>query len=180
VLLRTPAAAAAVPAAVVAIAVAACGGGAPHASAQSPYGPKSSPAAMSRCMRAHGLTDFPDPRPGPDGAVGFPGGVIVGGDGSLVVDGVTFAGPVYQKAKVACAEYLPPSGGPPKLTAAEVKQQVDVAACMRRNGVPGFPDPTSNPGAGPRTLPSVMTNSPAFDHALQVCGGGRGLSIRAG
>ena len=39
---------------------------------------------------------------------------------------------------------------------------VSVAECMRRNGVPNYPDSGLTPGSG-------ITQSPAFQHAFNVC-----------
>jgi hypothetical protein len=45
-----------------ALTIAACGSSSSKPSgSSSPYGPASSPAAMSRCMRANGVPNFPDP-----------------------------------------------------------------------------------------------------------------------
>ena len=47
--------------------------------------------AFSKCMRANGVTHFSDPA-GPRWQRGF-NGLMEGPNGSLVVDGITFAGP---------------------------------------------------------------------------------------
>src|SRR5450755_4529521 len=97
-----------------AVAIAGCGSSSSKvAGSSNPYGPANSPAAMSRCMRANGVSGFPDPREGPNGGgVGFPGGLIVTGSDSMVVMGIPFSGPALLGAEEACKEYLPP-GGPP-------------------------------------------------------------------
>jgi hypothetical protein len=164
-----------------ALLVAACGG----SSAQKPkgktgpYGPRSSPYAMSKCMRANGLTNFPDPSQG-SGGVGFPGGVILASNGELTVDGVSFSGPALKKASAACKIYLPGGGGPPPAqTAEQTKAQLKFAQCMRAQGVPNFPDPGSGIGAtAKQTFPDV--NSPAFKHAGQVCGHGGRIEMSGG
>jgi hypothetical protein len=147
-------------------AVAACGGSvAPSAGA---YGPMSSPFAVSKCMRANGLTRFPDPSAGPSGGVGFPGGLWVSSDGTLTVDGVSFGGPALQSAAKACRRYLPPAGGPsPTESARRLAAELAFARCMRANGVPSFPDP----GANGRRVDRVQSSrySPAFDHAAAAC-----------
>ena len=65
-----------------------------------PDGPARSPAALSRCMRANGVSGFPDPVAGPDGNVGLP--LLVNDDGSLTAEGKTFSGPVLRSAEQAC------------------------------------------------------------------------------
>jgi hypothetical protein len=84
-----------------ALSVAACGGSSTGTSS-SPYGPKSSPVALSKCMRANGLSNFPDPSAGP-GSEGFNGILTSVGGHSLIVDGITFAGPALETAQKACA-----------------------------------------------------------------------------
>jgi hypothetical protein len=131
-------------------------------------------------MRANGLTHFPDPSQGPGGGgIGFPGGLIVSIGGAITVNGVTFSGPALKQASQACKTYLPPSGPPPSISAAEKRQLLKLAECMRANGAPNFPDPGSivggSDGAKQKAIPD--SNSPAFQHAVQVCGKGRGLAI---
>ncbi len=154
------------------IALAGCGssGSQPPASA-GPYGPKSSPAALSRCMRANGVSEFPDPIAGPSGAVGLP--LFENADGSLMAEGKTFAGPALRSAEVACKAYLPPPGGPPPQVAAKQRRQaLAFARCMRAHGVANFPDPTFS-GSAPAGLPGgIDTQSPAFRSAARTCGGG--------
>jgi hypothetical protein len=166
-----------------AILIAACGGAAKPAAQNKvgPYGPRSSPYAMSKCMRANGLTNFPDPVQS-SGGVGFPGGVTESIEGGLTVDGVSFSGPALKKASQACKIYLPGGGGPPPApTAAQKAQILKLARCMRANGVPSFPDPSVGavaPGKEKQTMPDA--NTPAFKHAIQVCGRGGQFRVRAG
>ena len=154
------------------LAMSACGSGAKPA-ASSPYGPKSSPVALSKCMRANGVSNFPDPSGG-SGGVGFPGGLGVDSNGTLFVDGTTIAGPAAARAEHACKEYLPPGGPPPQISAAQKAQLLAFARCMRSNGVPNFPDPTFGPSApqkiagGPN---DIDPQAPAFRHAVTSCGG---------
>ena len=135
---------------------------------------------MSKCMRANGLSNFPDPIQG-SGGLGFPGGVVLSSTDQLTVDGVTFSGPALKKAQAACKEFLPGgSGPPPALTAQERRQGLELATCMRAHGVPNFPDPGSAPGPGTANKQSLIgeSSSPAFQHAVTVCGHGRGLRFR--
>ena len=127
--------------------LAACGGSSHKPSSKStPYGPRNSPYAMSKCMRDNGLSNFPDPSQG-SGGVGFPGGVVLSSTDQLTVDGVTFSGPALKKAQTACKEFLPGGGGPPPgLTAQQRRQALAFATCMRAHGVSNFPDPGSAPG----------------------------------
>ena len=155
---------------VAALSLAACGSSTRHTGAQTPYGPKSSPYAMSKCFRENGVSGFPDPSAGPGGGVGF-NGVGFGSNGSIVVDGKVFNGPVVQAADKACREFLP-SGPPPKLSASQEHQMVAMATCMRTHGVPNFPDPTFANGQPTGSGPQLDPNSPAFIQAAKRCGGG--------
>jgi hypothetical protein len=152
------------------LALSACGSSAkPHAS--SPYGPASSPFALSKCMRANGVSNFPDPTAGPGGE-GF-NGVGVSNTGTLI-DGTTFAGPAATAAEKACKEYLPPGGPPPQMSAAQKARLLTFARCMRSNGVSNFPDPSFGTAAPAKIAGSpngIDPQAPAFRHALARCGG---------
>jgi len=156
--------------------IAACGaGGATTESRNS----SSSPVGMSRCMRDHGVANFPDPTATPAGE-DFPGGVARSITGVLVVNGITFSGPVADAAEKACARFLMPSGPPPKPTAQQRHRALVLARCMRTHGVPSFPDPTFSSAAAKATGPpaGVDPNAPAFKQAVTACGGSRqGLAV---
>jgi hypothetical protein len=170
-------------AAIVAVAVAACGGsGATPSHKAGAYGPANSPAAVSRCMRANGVSGFPDPREGPGGGgVGFPGGLLVSPGGSMVVMGQPFSGPVVLHAEAVCKAYLPPGGPGPVVSASQKAAAIANAQCMRTHGVPSFPDPTFSGANITANLGGVNPESPAFKHAAAECqgvGGGFRISAR--
>ena len=125
---------------VAAATLAGCGGSSakPNAST-SPYGPASSPAALSRCMRANGVSGFPDPTAAPGGGVGLT--LFVNGDGSLTAEGSTFAGPAVRSAERACtastARRRPASGSPRGATA----PGADARALHAGTRGPEFPGP---------------------------------------
>ena len=162
-----------------AVALAACGssGSKPNAST-GPYGPASSPAALSRCMRANRVSGFPDPISVPGGGEGLP--LMVTSDDSLTAEGQTFAGPAVRSAERACKAYLPPAGGPPpKVRAQQLRQELAFARCMRAHGVPNFPDPSSS--SAQAGLPAgINPQSPAFRSAARVCGAGGAGNIAIG
>jgi hypothetical protein len=154
-------------------AVAGCGGSSPndsHASGSArtsaSYGPTSSPAALSRCMRANDVSNFPDPSAGPGGSEGLSIDVTPGSSG-LTVGGVSFSGPVFEKAEKRCAVYLPPGGAPPQLSATQKQQDLKTAQCVRKHGIPNFPDPDFN-GAGQVDKQQIAA-SPALQSALKRC-----------
>ncbi len=161
-----------------AIVITACGGSPKlnvSGTATNPTG-NQSPIAMSRCMRAHGLPNFPDPQQG-SGGIGFPGGVAFSSNGLLTVDGVNFSGPALKAAEKGCKQFLPGGGGPPPpIPAARRQAMLANAACMRKHGVPNFADPTfpAHGGAFLHLGPGVNPQSPAFQAAAKACGGGIG------
>ena len=136
---------------------------------------------MSKCMRANGLSNFPDPSQS-SGGEGFKG-ITLSSNGQLTVDGITFSGPALKRAQAACKEFLPGgSGPPPGLTAQQTRQALAFATCMRAHGVSNFPDPGSGGpvAAGKANKQTLLgeSSSPAFQHAAKSCGHGKGLSVR--
>jgi hypothetical protein len=128
-------------------------------------------------MRANGVPSFPDPTPG-------------NGGGFQTSSGIT-SSPAFQAAQATCHKLLP-GGGPPgpgsttHPSAQTLAKLLKIAQCMRRHGVPQFPDPqTSIPrspfgsGSGEITdfdgaillFPSTMNlQAPAYRQALAACG----------
>lgn len=131
-------------------------GGSPNAAA-----PAGSPSALgfSRCMRAHGVPNFPDPPANFTGK--FPGS-------SPQQLGVSES--VIQTATRACQSLLPVLPGQAPLTAADQQDYLRAAACMRAHGVTGFPDPDFSGGTVHFPIPaSVDTGSRQFAQARQTC-----------
>jgi hypothetical protein len=142
-----------------------------------PYGAPNVPISMSKCMRANGVPDFPDPREGPNGGgVGWPGGgpEMISTD-VLLIMGQRIAGPVVASAAKKCKEYMGPSGPPPALTESQQRAAIARADCMRAHGLPNFPDPTFSGGYQQLSLPPGLNpQSPAVEQAAKACGLGRG------
>ena len=122
-------------------------------------------------MRAHGVTNFPDP--GSGGGIQIPIG-----------SGINPQAPAFQSAQRACRKLLP-GGGPSGHASEQQKLRMfAMSRCMRAHGVTDFPDPVSNPPAGPPAgggiafgapgsvlvIPQSLMNTPAFTHAASVCG----------
>jgi len=89
----------------------------------------------SQCMRENGEPNFPDPSAG--GGFEFQSG-----------SGVDPSSPAFEAAQAKCRKLMPgggpPAPGTPTHPAPGVLAQfVKIAACMRRHGVPDFPDPTT-------------------------------------
>ena len=133
--------------------------------------------AYSKCMRAHGVPDFPDPSAG-------------GGFRVPVGSGTFTSSPASKAAQAKCSKLLPGGGLPgvgsgPAPSAQTLAHWVTVARCMRRHGVPNFPDPTttfpSHPPAGGGVISdrdgailvfghTIDEQSPLFTRAAARCG----------
>jgi hypothetical protein len=131
-------------------------------------GDKTHDFEFARCMRSHGVTNFPDPRTG--GGIELP-------------TNLNPQSPAFRSARRACKQFLPDRGAPPATSASDRAAALTLARCMRGHGVPQFPDPAfSPPRAAPRVLVmrgmvfaipvSVDPKSPAFQHAARACGFG--------
>jgi hypothetical protein len=133
----------------------ACGDASPPAAAttgestSATGGSTSSPStvAYSRCMRSHGLPNFPDPD-------------IKGNYPAVDPHHLGVSSTQYQAAEQACQHLLPTGGSlqqqtnqclwfgncPPALLQQLLDIEREYARCMRSHGVPKWPDPTINKG----------------------------------
>ena len=117
--------------------------------------------AFSRCMRAHGITAFPDPN--------SQGGIALNaGPGT----GIDPKSPQFKAAYRACRSLLPPRRPlSPAQQAAAKAQGLKFAQCMRAHGISDVPDPNSQGGfqiqasAGSGLDP----NNPRFQAANRAC-----------
>jgi hypothetical protein len=114
----------------------------------------------ARCMRSHGVSDFPDPTASPGGGAAFQ---INGGPGSDLDRNK----PTFRAANQACQSLLPGGGqqaqtSSPQKLAAEVKW----ARCIRSHGLPSFPDPDSQ---GSFDSGKFDPGSPVFQTASNDC-----------
>lgn len=110
---------------------------------------------FAKCMRSHGLANFPDPTP--QGTFNLPKGMT--------------GTPQFQSADQACISLAPAgslSGQGP--TAQELSEALKFSTCMQKHGMTNFPDPGPNGrfqltgGAGPINL-----HAPQFKSALTAC-----------
>jgi len=163
----------------LALVVAACGGGsappgvanlgsrsttttvAPAAQAGSTASNYPDAVAYAQCMRAHGVTNYPDPTST---------GQFIHEDGKLNGQSVDLSSPQTTAADKACSHLLPNGGD---LTPAEQQQALAEglkhAACMRTHGVPNFPDPTATDGGVGVDPKGLDMNSPQFKAAWKKC-----------
>lgn len=122
---------------------------------------------FSNCMRAHGLSNFPDPEAG-------------GGLKLTPGSGLNPFSPGFQAAQKACSKYAPGGGRVPQVTASEHRRALAFAQCVRSHGDSSFPDPalTVAPGIPVIALRGLFfpvgtgfdPQSPAFKAAAARCG----------
>jgi hypothetical protein len=130
--------------------------------------------AFAKCMRANGVSEFPDPS----------------GRGGLTfsTSGIGSSTPAFHAAQAKCARLLPDGGlpgGSAHPSANTIAKLVKIATCMRKHSISQFPDPRTsrptNPSPGeyqeitdydgaillfPR---SINLQSPAYKQALRAC-----------
>ena len=116
---------------------------------------------FSECVRAHGVSDFPDP----DAKGEFNYGVSV-------------PPAVFSKAVNACKALEPPGALSSKRTPKEQSSSLKFAACIRAHGVKDFPDPVNGePAINTEKIPS--TNTPngmtVLNAAIDACRSVAGL-----
>ncbi len=101
----------------------------------SPQNPVTAAFNYSRCMRQHGVPNFPDPKVSSSGAQhSIAIGITPGVSGS----------PSFNSAQQACRGVLPgPKDATPAEQHARAVHLLAFARCMRAHGVSGFPDPTA-------------------------------------
>jgi len=131
-------------------------------------GPYAAGLKFSDCMRAHGVSSFPDPGGG-------------GGGVNLAGTGINPQSPAFKSANAACARLAPGGGrGGVRATESQFLAAIGFAKCMRVHGFPDFPDPTHvDAPPGPilivghglffRVGASFDPNAPAASRALAAC-----------
>ncbi len=115
--------------------------------------------AFARCMRSHGVPNYPDPAR----------------SGQLVKEspqqlGVTSAR--FQSASSECNHLLPNGGSGPN--AAQVQRvkalSLEFSRCIRSHGVRSFPDPASDGRIPDPASVGINQGSPKFEAANRACG----------
>jgi hypothetical protein len=128
----------------VALLTAACGGS--STSSTSSQGPPTlqdltaQALAYSKCMRSHGIPNFPDPTV-QDSAQNKGVGFNLPATGSGAID---TSSPVYRSANKGCEKQT----GFGHITKAQIQAAMNAmlkyAECMRSHGISNFPDPVDN------------------------------------
>lgn len=136
-------------------------GGSPNAggSANSP-----SVVAASRCIRSHGVPDFP----GPDSSGQIP---------KETAQELGVSDSVLQAAQRACQALWPYQPATQAQQRQQLADDLKFAQCMRSHGVPKFPDPTSSDGRAEFVIsvsrdgfdphsPQILAKAHACQHVL--------------
>ncbi|MFG1608376.1 hypothetical protein [Actinoplanes sp. NPDC049265] len=109
---------------------------------------------FAKCMREAGV-DMPDPDA--DGAVVVP----------PAPKGADEEQAKMQAASEKCSPLLPNGGKPEKPTAEELARMKALAQCLRKNGLPNWPDPDPNIGEVP--LKETGYTAEEANKALENC-----------
>jgi hypothetical protein len=88
---------------------------------------------FARCMRSHGISNYPDPS----------------ANGSQLLNilraGIDTRSSAYRSALHACKKYTQAGHLTPAASAAENAKGLEFSQCMRLHGVPNFPEPSTGP-----------------------------------
>ena len=132
------------------ISATATGGGPPNVAGLMKY---------ARCIRAHGVSNFPEPNAPPGAARAF----------KESESAIASTAP-FLAAQRACAKYAPARTPPPQITTKDQADYLEAANCMRAHGISGFPDPVFSAGEVNFPIPAGMdTNSTPFRRAVEIC-----------
>ena len=118
--------------------------------------------AFARCMRTHGVPDWPDPT-----------GSGVFDKAKLLQLGVS-PSRVRAIEERDCNNLLPNGGGSqtsPQQTRTQLADELSFARCVRRHGVSRFPDPTVQDGLTVEMVQAqgIDVHSPAVLRVVQAC-----------
>ena len=138
----------------LAVSAAACGGPGGSPGSGGGTGRQTSGLRFAQCMRAHGVSNFPDPT-----------------GGMVNLSGINQNSPQFQHAAGICGR----SAGPnPSQQAQNQAKGLEFARCMRAHGVPNYADPTTNGQGGITSHVSGGSGgpgpkSPVFQTAVRAC-----------
>jgi hypothetical protein len=147
-----------------AVLAAGCGGGSPAGAGVASSTTAATTTAQSgaltfaRCMRSHGLPNWPDPTGGGE----F--------DKSKLRQLAYSVSQVRAVEDGPCNHLLQAPAPGPAITAADRADYLNAAACMRSHGIADFPDPTFRTGGVQTNIPSsVNQDSSSFRSAAATC-----------
>jgi hypothetical protein len=151
--------------AMIAVIVAGCGNGSAGTGSggNSTATPHEEAVKFAECMRANGVSAFPDPN----------------ASGELTIDAVANGSSLdtdtaaFKQAMSACKDLEPPGFTGGKVTDQQRKARLEFAQCVRENGVKDFPDPANDePLVDTRKIPSAATpgGMSILNAAMHKCG----------
>jgi hypothetical protein len=151
--------------AMIAVIVAGCGNGSAGTGSggNSTATPHEKAVKFAECMRANGVSAFPDPN----------------ASGELTIDAVANGSSLdtdtaaFKQAMSACKDLEPPGFTGGKVTDQQRKARLEFAQCVRENGVKDFPDPANDePLVDTRKIPSAATpgGMSILNAAMHKCG----------
>lgn len=151
---------------------AACGGGSAQPAASSGSALYQRSLTYSRCMRSHGVPDFPILKQGPGGTLVHP---VSPPPGMLT-------SPDYDAAFRACLKLAVISGGARSAARyrAEALHGLKQAECMRAHGITGYPSPGAlDGGLHVPDFPAIGLDPHTlqFQAASRACGMGLGWQV---
>ena len=119
--------------------------------------------AYAACMRAHGITDFPDPDS--SGQIDLKGAALRGGPNS----DLNGTNQQFQAAANACKSLQPTESSTQQHQ--DAAQALMWARCMRSHGIANFPDPDSGGGFHVAAIRAdgVDVTTPQFQAAASAC-----------
>ena len=116
---------------------------------------------FARCMRAHGVTGFPDPKE-------------AGGQISITMrvgprSNLNPHSPRYQAAQNACKTFQPAGNMTAAQKAAANARALKYSQCMRSHGISSYPDPNGQGTISVAAGPGIDPTSPQFRTAQHEC-----------
>jgi hypothetical protein len=120
--------------------------------------------AYAKCMRSHGITDFPDPT--------VQDNAHEKGVGFSMPAGIDTSSPQFKSAAKACQKQTGFGHPNPAVLQLLMADGVKFAGCMRSHGIVNYPDPVDNGHGiqlGPGPDDGIDTNSTQFKAAQKAC-----------
>ena len=141
--------------AAVSLLAAGCGGGSSTTAATTTQNGR---LAYSRCMRSHGVPNFPDPN----------------SSGEIPKDKIPVGSPHLPAASSTCQHFAPTGLGPRETaqqTRTRLADALAFARCVRARGFASFPDPTNQGQLTPEmvTAAGLDLHEPQLRRALLAC-----------
>jgi hypothetical protein len=126
-----------------------------------PQDPMAQAIRYAACMRAHGLSGYPDPTQFSEN-----------GHQGIRIEVPDLSSPQAQTAEKACKKLLPTGAGSSPNPTHDAKQEAHLlrfATCMRRHGVTNFPDPNGPASFPDSAIRQIPRNTTLYQRANKAC-----------